>query len=141
MSLRTIRGFTLIEVLIALAVTVIGLVPLLHLLTSSILMTDSAWNLSQATLIANARIAEVISQNDIKIGTEKGSVECREKEIVFDWQSKITQAYIEELQEANTNGLLKVTVTVMWPEGQGQKEISLTTYVFIDKTVTKAGAI
>ena len=104
-------------------------------------MTDSAWNLSQATLIANARIAEVISQNDIKIGTEKGSVECREKEIVFDWQSKITQAYIEELQEANTNGLLKVTVTVMWPEGQGQKEISLTTYVFIDKTVTKAGAI
>jgi len=34
-----------------------------------------------------------------------------------------------------------VTVTVMWPEGQSQKQISLTTYVFIDKTVTKAGAI
>ena len=141
LSLRTIRAFTLIEVLIALAITLVGLIPLLHLLTTSILMTDSAWNLSQATLIGNARLAEVISQNDLKIGTDKGSVESREKEIFFDWQSQVTEADIEELQEINPTGLLKVTVTVMWPEGQSQKEISLTTYVFIDKTVIKAGAI
>ncbi len=141
LSCHTIRAFTLIEVLIALAVTVIGLVPLLHLLTSSILMNDSAWNLSQATMIGNARLAEIISHNDIKIGTDKGSVECREKEIVFDWHSNVTQAYIEELQETNPAGLRKVTVTVMWPEGQSQKQISLTTFVFFDKIVTKAGAI
>ena len=141
LSLHTIRAFTLIEVLLALAVTVIGLVPLLHLLTASILMSDSAWNLSQATMIGNARLAEIISHNDIKIGTDKGSVECREKEIVFDWQSKVTEAYIEELQETNPTGLRKVTVTVMWPEGQSQKQISLTTFVFIDKTVTEATEI
>ena len=141
LSLRSIRAFTLIEVLIALAITLIGLVPLLHLLTTSILMTDSAWNLSQATLIGNARLAEVISHNDLKIGTDKGSIECQEKEIVFDWQSKVTEADIEELQEINPTGLRKVTVTVMWPEGQSQKEISLTTYFFIDKTVIKTGAI
>lgn len=141
LSLRTIRAFTLIEVLIALAITLIGLVPLLHLLTTSILMTDSAWNLSQATLIGSARLAEVISQNDLKIGIDNGSIESREKEIVFDWQSKVTEAYIEELQETNPPDLRKVTVTVMWPEGQSQKQISLTTYVFIDKTVTKAGDI
>ena len=141
LSLRPIRAFTLIEVLIALAITLIGLVPLLHLLTTSILMTDSAWNLSQATLIGNARLAEVISQKDLKVGTDKGSVESREKEIIFDWHSKVAEADIEELQEINPTGLRKVTVTVMWPEGQNLKEISLTTYVFIDKTVTKAGAI
>ena len=141
LSLRTIRAFTLIEVLIALAITVIGLVPLLHLLTASILMTDSAWNLSQATLIGNARLAEVISQNDLKIGAEKGSVESREKEIVFDWQSKVTETFIEELEEANPADLRKVTVTVMWHEGQSRKQISLTTYVFIDKTVTTSSAI
>ena len=135
LSLRTIRAFTLIEVLIALAITVIGLVPLLHLLTASILMTDSAWNLSQATLIGNARLAEVISQNDLK------SVESREKEIVFDWQSKVTETFIEELEEANPADLRKVTVTVMWHEGQSRKQISLTTYVFIDKTVTTSSAI
>jgi len=141
LPLHPTRGFTLIEVLIALAITVIGLVPLLHLLTASILMTDSAWNLSQATLIGNARLTEVISQNDLKIGAEKGSVEIREKEIAFDWQSKVNEAFIEELEEMNLADLRKVTVTVMWHEGQSLKQIFLTTYVFIDKTVTKSSAI
>lgn len=141
MPLRTIMAFTLIEVLIALAITVIGLVPLLHLLTASILMTDSAWNLSQATMIGNARLAEVISRNDLKIGTDKGSIESREKQIVFDWQLRVTEAFIEELEEANLADLRKVTVTVMWHEGQSQKQMSFTTYVFVDKSVTTSSAI
>jgi prepilin-type N-terminal cleavage/methylation domain-containing protein len=141
LSLRSIRAFTLIEVLIALAITVIGLLPLLHLLTASILMTDSAWNLSQATMIGNAKLTEVISRNDLEIGTDKGSIDSREKEIVFDWQSKVTEAFIEELEEMNPADLRKVTVTVMWYEGQSQKQISFTTYVFIDKSVTTSSAI
>ena len=141
LSLNTIRAFTLIEVLIALAITVIGLVPLLHLLTTSTLMTDSAWNLSQATLIGNAKLAEVISQEDLKISTDKGSVENLGKGIVFDWESKVTEAFVEELEETNIDDLLKVTVNIMWYEGKNQKQISFTTYVFVDKTVTKSSAI
>ena len=141
LPLHMTSGFTLIEVLIALTITVIGLVPLLHLLTTSILVTDSAWNLSQATLIGNARLAEVISQNDLEIGTERGSIESKDKEIVFDWQSKVTEAFIEELKDTNLADLLKVTVTVTWYEGQSPKQISLTTYVFIDKTMVKSSAI
>ncbi len=138
--LHKVGAFTLIEVLIALAVTVIGLVPLLHLLTTSILMTDSAWNLSQATLIGNSRLVEVITGNNLEIGTDKGSVESQEKEIVFDWQSNVTEAQIEELEDTGLTGIHKVTVTVMWHEGQNRKQIFLTTYVFIDKTVTKTSA-
>ncbi len=138
---RRISAFTLIEVLIALAITVIGLVPLLHLLTTSILMTDSAWNLTQATLIGNAKLAEVITENDLEIGIDQGSVENPEKEIVFDWQSKVTEAQIEELEDMGLTGMHKVTVTIMWHEGQSRKQIFLTTYVFIDKTVTKTSAI
>lgn len=139
--LHKVAAFTLIEVLIALAITVIGLVPLLHLLITSILMTDSAWNLSQATLIGNSRLVEVITENNLEIGTDKGSVESQEKEIVFDWKSTVTEADIEELEDTGLTGLRKVTVTVMWREGQNQKQIFLTTYVFIDKTVTKTSAI
>ena len=138
---RKINAFTLVEVLIALAVTVIGLVPLLHLLTTSILMADSAWNLSQATLIGNAKLAEVITENNLEIGTDQGSVESQENEIVFDWQSEVTEAQIEELEDTPLTGLRKVTVTVMWHEGQNRKQIFLTTYVFVDKTITKTSAI
>ena len=104
-------------------------------------MTDSAWNLSQATRVGNAKLAEIVSQNDLKIGTERGSVESKSKEIVFDWQSKVTEAFVEELKETNLADLRKVTITVMWHEGQSSKQISLTTYVFVDKTMVKSSAI
>lgn len=136
-----IDAFTLIEVLIALAITLIGLVPLLHLLTTSILMADSAWNLSQATLIGNSKLAEVIAENNLEIGIDQGSVESEEKEIVFDWQSKVIEANINELEDTGLKDLRMVTVTVTWHEGQSQKQIFLTTYVFVDKTVTKTSAI
>jgi prepilin-type N-terminal cleavage/methylation domain-containing protein len=135
--LREPRGFTLIEVLIALAITIIGLVPLLHLLTNSILVADSAWNLSQATLIANAKLAEVAAQDDLKSGKEEGIIESTEKEMVFDWQSEVTEVSVEELEGMNLLGLRKVTVNVMWYEGKNQKHVSLATYVDIDKTVTR----
>ncbi len=141
LNLGKIDAFTLIEVLIALAITLIGLVPLLHLLTTSILMADSAWNLSQATLIGNSKLAEVIAENNLEIGIGQGSVESEEKEIVFDWQSKVIEANINELEDTGLKDLRKVTVTVTWHEGQSQKHIFLTTYVFVDKTVTKTSAI
>jgi len=141
LNLGKIDAFTLIEVLIALAITLIGLVPLLHLLTTSILMADSAWNLSQATLIGNSKLAEVIAENNLEIGIDQGSVESEEKEIVFDWQSKVIEANITELEDTGLKDLRKVTVTVTWHEGQSQKQIFLTTYVFVDKTVTKTSAI
>ena len=141
LNLDKIDAFTLIEVLIALAITLIGLVPLLHLLTTSILMADSAWNLSQATLIGNSKLAEVIAENNLEIGIDQGSVESEEKEIVFDWQSKVIEANINELEDTGLKDLRKVTVTVTWHEGQSQKQIFLTTYVFVDKTVTKTSAI
>lgn len=133
--LHKICAFTLIEVLLALAITVIGLVPLLHLLTASILITDSAWNLSQATLIGNAKIAEAIAENNLRISTDEGSIENKEKEIVFDWQTQITEANIKEIENTGLTGLHRVTVTVTWSEGQNQKQIFLTTYVFVDKVV------
>ena len=141
LDLGKIDAFTLIEVLIALAITLIGLVPLLHLLTTSILMADSAWNLSQATLIGNSKLAVVIAENNLEIGIDQGSVESEEKEIVFDWQSKVIEANINELEDTGLKDLCKVTVTVTWHEGQSQKQIFLTTYVFVDKTITKTSAI
>jgi prepilin-type N-terminal cleavage/methylation domain-containing protein len=141
LNLGKIDAFTLIEVLIALAITLIGLVPLLHLLTTSILMADSAWNLSQATLIGNSKLAEVIAENNLEIGIDQGSIESEEKEIFFDWQSKVIEANIYELEDTGIKDLRKVTVTVIWHEGQSQKQIFLTTYVFVDKTVTKTSAI
>lgn len=137
-TFRKNEAFTLVEVLLALAVTLIGLAPLLHLLIVSILMTESAGNLSQATLIGKAKLAEVVAAGNLDIGTDQGSAKSEDKGIVFDWKMNVTEAQIKELEAAGLMGLRKVTVTVTWHEGRRQKQILLTTYAFVDKTVTKA---
>ena len=135
---RKVSAFTLIEVLIALAVTMIGLVPLLHLLTAGILVNDSAWNLLQATLIADNKLAEVAAVNNTELIDDNGKIEFSSSEITFDWRTEVTEPQIEEFENAALTGLNKVTVTVMWQEGENRKQIALTRYVFADKTVTKS---
>ena len=63
-----IRAFTYVEVLLALSITAIGLVPLMHFLVVSISLVDSARYLSQATLIGNAKLAEFVGKGYPDIG-------------------------------------------------------------------------
>lgn len=137
MYFRKIRAFTLVEVLLALSITAIALVPLLHLLVVSISMVDSAGCLSQATLIANAKLSEVISKGYPEIGNDKGYIENEGSDIVFVWQVSVTDAHTKELEDIGLSGLRKVNVAVTWNEGQREKQVSLSTYVCIDQIVTR----
>ena len=131
-----IKAFTLVEVLIALTITVISLVPLLHLLVTSISMMDTAGCLSRATLIGKAKLAEVIAQGYPEIGTDNGNFENEGNEVIFEWQVSVTDALAKELEEIGLTGLRRVNVAVTWREGLGQKQVSLSTYVSIDQVVT-----
>ena len=125
------------EVLLALSITVISLVPLLHLLAVSISMVDSAGCLSQATLIANAKLAEVIGKGYPEIGTDSGEVENEGSDVVFEWQVSVTDARAKELEDIGLSGLRRVNVVVTWLEGQRRKQVSLSTYVCTDQIVTR----
>lgn len=134
---RKIRAFTLVEVLLALSITVISLVPLLHLLVVSISMVDSAGCLSRATLIANAKLAEVVGKGYPEIGTDSGNIENEGNDVVFEWQVSVTDARSKELEDIGLSGLRKVNVAITWNEGRAQKQMSLSTYVSIDQIVTR----
>ncbi|MBL7186791.1 MAG: prepilin-type N-terminal cleavage/methylation domain-containing protein [Phycisphaerae bacterium] len=136
MCVSEIKAFTLVEVLIALTITVISLVPLLHLLVTSISMMDTAGCLSRATLIGKAKLAEVIAQGYPEIGTDNGNFENEGNEVIFEWQVSVTDALAKELEEIGLTGLRRVNVAVTWREGLGQKQVSLSTYVSIDQVVT-----
>ncbi|MFC1604211.1 prepilin-type N-terminal cleavage/methylation domain-containing protein [Planctomycetota bacterium] len=130
------RAFTLVEVLLALSITAIGLIPLLHLLVVSISLVDSARCLSQATLIGNAKLAEFVGKGYPEIGTDSGTVESESSDVIFEWQVSVTDVHDIEIQDIDLSGLRKVAVAVTLNEGQREKQISLSTYVFIDQTVT-----
>ena len=132
-----ITAFTLVEALLALCIMVIGLVPLLHLLFVSILMADSAGRLSQATLIANAKLAEVVGKGYLEKGTDSGSIENEGDDTIFNWRTTVTDTPIRQLEDIGLSGVRSVKVAVTWSEGRAQKQISLSTYVCSDQIVTR----
>ena len=135
LACRKQRGFTFIEVLLALSIVLISLVPLLHLLAKSISVTDSAQCLSQATLIGSAKLAEVMSASSPEIGMESGRVENEDSDLIFKWEVTVADEDPKELEETNVSGLRKVNVIVIWNEGVKQRQVTLSTYIALDQTV------
>ncbi len=123
------NAFTLMEVLVALAITAISVIPLLHLLVTSISTMDSAGCLSHASLIANEKLAETVSRGYPELGTESGVIDNKENNVAYYWQVDVTDARQKELADLNLRDLRKVNVCVQWNQGQAKKQISMSTLV------------
>ena len=132
-----IRAFTYVEVLLALSITAIGLVPLMHLLVVSISLVDSARYLSQATLIGSAKLAEFAGKDSPEIGTDSGIVKSEDSDLIFKWQVNVTDVHDIniELKDIDLSDLIRVAVIVTFPQGQSEKQILLSTYVLNNQLV------
>ncbi len=131
------RGFTLIEVLIALAITAISLVPLLHLLVVSISMVDSASCLSYASLIANEKLAETVGKEYPEPGTKSGVIDNEACNVRYKWQVDITDVQQKELKDLNLINLRKVNVCVLWNQGRTKKQVSMSSLISPEHVITK----
>lgn len=123
-------AFTLLEVLVALAITAIGLVPLLHLLITSISAMDSASYLSHATFIANEKLAEAEDKGYTRLGNESGVIENEDNNAVYKWQVDVTEPQQSEIKELKLNGLKKINVCVLWNEGLTKKQVTMSTLIY-----------
>lgn len=119
-------GFTFLEVLIALCIVLIALAPLLQLHITSIRMIDASSRMARATLLANAKLAEIVSMDAPDTGRSDGRVE-EERGLMFLWRSTVTQADPAELAGMAVLGVRRVHVDVTWQEGT----VSVDTFVRI----------
>jgi type II secretion system protein I len=126
---RKVKGFTLLEVLVALAIMAISLIPLLHLLVISISMVDSANCLSYASLIANDKLSETVSRGHLELGTESGIIDNGAGNVIYKWQVSITDVPLKELEKLNLSDLRKVNVCVLWNQGQTKKQVSVSSLI------------
>jgi type II secretion system protein I len=122
-----LRAFTFVEVLVALAIISISLLALLKLHVISIRLADTAEITSQAALLADEKIAEVLAPGYFRLGSNSGTVE--RNNLRFEWQTEVTDLRLPQLDEASIGGLRKISVDIGWKNGSGKKHLEMSTYV------------
>ncbi len=110
-------GFTLLEVMIALAVISISFIVLLQAQNANMVRSAHADRMVRAALIGEKMLAEVDSTGDLAEGEWEGEEEA--DKILFFWTKRIEPSPVGELK--------KVTVTVGW-EGEEESPFTLETY-------------
>ncbi len=125
------QGFTFAEILIAVCVVLLALVPLIHLHVASIRMIDSSSHLAKATVLANNRLAEILAREAPDLGKSGGRVEDANDGMVYRWTAAVTDARPREAESLPLLGLRQVRVEVVWQDGGREAVVALDTYVHV----------
>lgn len=116
-------GFTLLEIMIALAIVSIAMVSLLSLANRSIGFHDRLQRITAATLLAQQKMAET------EVNAEHGTLTTTESQGVFNrpfqgyrWRINFTSTPLPSVR--------MVTVTVLWGDEERNELVDLTSFVF-----------
>ena len=140
MQLPRFRGaFTFIEAAIALAIVSICLLTLLALHTTSINLADAAHQKTEAALLAEQKMAEILALGYSQPGTDTGV-----EKTGFKWRTEIADveplvlsfvegpvlSFVEgPVLQTDIAGLRKVTVDVAWNRGSSIKNLRISSYI------------
>lgn len=112
------RGFTLLEVLVALAILGLAVVTMLQLLSQGLRLLKVSGDYQRAVLLADQKAREV---ETVREGVESGH------EGDFEWERRATVAAVPEeltVLSATPVRLFKVTVQVRW---SGNRSVEVAT--------------
>ena len=121
------KAFTLMEVLVALAVVTIGLAALIRLQLFSLNMSNRAELTTRAALLADEKISETLGAGYPQIGVATGTINHAGCD--FQWKRQVTNPQSPQLAQAHLTGLRRLSVNVTWQQGGYDKHVQLTTYV------------
>jgi type II secretion system protein I len=124
-------GFTFLEILVALCIVLIALVPLIHLHVTSVHTIDFSSHMARATLVANDRLAEILARDRPELGRSSGRVEDETRDVVYRWTLTVTDPRVPQLESARLMGARQVHVDVVWQDGERQAMVSLDTLVHV----------
>jgi general secretion pathway protein I len=116
------RGFTLLEVMIALAIVATVLVALLGLQTRTINMGDRQQKITRATMLAQERMT-VLEIAAVKSGSSRDDEGAFAEPFEnYRWQVRYKPTPLAAVQE--------VTVTVLWGNEENNEDVTLTSFLF-----------
>ena len=124
-ALTQATGFTLLEVLVAVAIVAIALVTFMGLHLRSLDATIRAQDLTTAVLLAQGKMATMGEFPET--GEERGKFEGPELER-FQWATAVTEHTLDALDGGQTVTVRRLEVTVFWADGQQIHHYTLEAY-------------
>lgn len=117
-------GFTLLEVMIALAIVGTTLIAMLSLGNRTIATNDQLQRLTQATLLAQEKMTEIEQQaaGSLTFELQDAQGEFEEPFAAFSWQTSFTATPIDQVRQ--------VVVTVSWGDVARNEQVDLTSFIF-----------
>lgn len=113
------KGFTLLEVMVAVAILALVLVTLLGLNNRSMQDVLLAEHMTTATLLAKRLMVETLSARTLAPQEEEGDFEEEEFKD-YTWKKAVSPTPIQQLME--------VRVAVLWKEGERGEMVELVSY-------------
>ena len=124
LGLRNSAGFSLIEIITALAILGISLAGLIRLHLASMATADKAESLFQATLLAETKLNKILAEDETRPGTVSGSE--RRGSAVYQWQAIITREHVAGWPSRTPPQQIRLQVS--WGQGRSRQQIELNTY-------------
>ena len=118
-------GFTLLEVLVAVAIVAMALVAFMGLHLRSLDATIRAQDLTTAVLLAQGQLATLGEFPET--GEAQGRFEGPELER-FQWSTAVTEHTLDALAGGQTVTVRRLEVTVYWADGQQTRHYTLEAY-------------
>ncbi|MCH7918284.1 MAG: type II secretion system protein [Planctomycetes bacterium] len=120
-------GFSLFEILVALAFVSLSVLALLRLELTDVAAQDQALHRLEGLEIAQAKLAEIEATGFPALGTQNGKQQVNQRH--YRWQTEVTNAPLALTTPNTMEDLRKVNVRVIWQQGAGSKQLDLFTYV------------
>jgi type II secretion system protein I len=120
------RGFTLLEVILALAMVAIAVAAIVRLHLVTVRSTRQAQARQWATVIANNQIEKALGADSLKSGKSSGNE--LKGPLEFHWTTQVREKKSFAGLE-NLSGLHHVQVQTSWLDGPQQQSITLNAYI------------
>lgn len=113
-------GFTLLEIMVALAIIAVAFVALLGLRNRDVVLHEYGRSLIRATALAQQRMADTTVAGFPEVGTTEGVFD--DEHARFRWRQDVNVTPFDFVHE--------VRVTVLWNEPPREDRVDLVSYVF-----------
>jgi len=114
--MREEKGFTFLEIMVAVAILSIALIAALRTQSQSLLIASESIKNTNILFLAREKMAEIELEGYPEVGQSEGTFE---KHPEFRWKVEVKETPVEDLRD--------VTLTIFWKEADMERKYSIET--------------